>query len=126
MRTGPAEYTEGLGEVVRGYRLYTGLSREGMAAKLGMALRSYERIEDGDRDGTACPPGLFDTLESLMNEFDETVAELLKTDTKIPIVVSTDPDQEWHRCAANRAAVEHEDIKLTLYRARRRYKHAAR
>jgi transcriptional regulator with XRE-family HTH domain len=124
VRTGPADYTEGLGEVIRGYRLYTGLSREGMALKLGMAVRSYERIEDGGR-GTACPPGLFDTLEGVVNEFDKAVDTLLKAGLTT-VTVLTDPRREWQRCVANRASVEHESITPVLTRTTRRDKHVSR
>jgi len=125
VRTGPKDYTEGLGEVIRGYRLYTGLTREAMAARIGMALRSYERIEDGCR-GTACPPGLFDTLETILAEFDDAVGKMSVAGRTAPIKVSTDPALEWRRCVADRAAVEYEHITPMLTRARRQDKHAAR
>jgi len=115
MRTGPEEYTEGLGEVIRGYRLYLGLGRLAMADELGMAIRSYERIEDGHR---ACPPGLMDTLEKTRQRFDDDVAEIqsLTTDPE----VHTDVASEWHRAVAGRAAMIDDRITPRLKRYTKR------
>jgi hypothetical protein len=125
MRTGPVDYTEGLGEVVRGYRLYTGLSAKGMADKLGMSVRSYERIENGeviprDRNNKTapCPPGFFDSLEKVVTEFDETVSTMIDNVRKLNVtpMVSAHPDKEWERCIAARAAVESTDVNPVLHR----------
>jgi hypothetical protein len=116
MRTGPTEYTEGLGEVVRGYRLYTGLSVHGFAAKIGMSVRTYERIEFGTpspRDkakgrGSQVPPGFFDTLNGIMGEFDDAVDTLITNCAKMPGVVPTvtgTPGDEWARAVACRASM---------------------
>lgn len=102
----PDTYTPGLGEVIRASRLYLGLSKDGMAHQLKMSDRSYERIESGERD---CPPGLLDSIDALMDTFDDAVFELIAdaTATGDKIVdVSTAPREEWHRCVVGRAAVE--------------------
>lgn len=102
----PPVYTAGLGELIRASRLYIGLSKDGMARKLGMTDRSYERIESGERD---CPPGLLDSVDALMDAFDDDVFNLIRsaTDAGDKVVeVSTEPRQEWHRCVVGRAAVE--------------------
>jgi len=105
MMSGPEVYTEGLGEVIRGFRLYTGLSRAAMAAKLSMSVRSYERIEDGRR---ACPPGLLDSLRDVVVEFDHDVDQIVdasREGSAPPVTVSVDVPGEWRRCVANRAAM---------------------
>ena len=102
----PDTYTPGLGEFIRAARLYIGLSKDGMAHRLSMSDRSYERIESGERD---CPPGLLDTIDVVMDAFDTEVGALIAdaTDTGDKVVpVSTDPREEWFRCVVGRAAVE--------------------
>jgi transcriptional regulator with XRE-family HTH domain len=102
----PDAYTAGLGELVRASRLYLGLSKDGMAHRLNMSDRSYERIESGERD---CPPGLLDSIDAVMDAFDDEVFRLIADATasgdKV-VEVSTDPREEWHRCVVGRAAVE--------------------
>lgn len=125
-RTGPREYTQGLGEVVRGYRLYTGLSQEAMADKLEMSLRSYQRIESG---AAACPPDLFLTLEHVVNEFDTAVGDVVNAAKALgrdTVVVYPDLEREWLRCVANRAAVEYDRLTPQLVRTHRRQNHVAR
>jgi transcriptional regulator with XRE-family HTH domain len=119
MRTGPAEYTDGLGETVRGFRLYIGLSRPAMADKLGIALRSYERIEDGR---AACPPGFLDTLSKLVVTFDKQVDQLMitglaeKRELSVPVSRDRGLAQEWTRCVAGRAAMMSAKIVPVLVR----------
>ena len=95
----PPNYTSGLGETIRAHRLYMGLSREAMAAHLGMADRSYARIESNQRD---CPPGLIDTLHAMADRFDADVVAARSCDQ---LELSQDAD-EWTRAVAGRAAVE--------------------
>lgn len=102
----PPAYTWGLGELVRSLRLYTGLSREGMAGRLNMALRSYQRIEKGH---AACPPGLIDTIDTIVDEFDTAVAAVRWKWNHAgppPEHVTVTEDDEWHRAVMGRAAVE--------------------
>lgn len=100
-RTGPEDYTYGLGEVIRGYRLYMGLSRNAMAIALDVAFRSYERIEDGER---ACPPGFLDSIKTIVGEFDEAVEHMIEHGPDEP-VVHLGENEEWDRVIASRAAV---------------------
>jgi len=95
----PETYTSGLGETIRAYRLYMGLSRETLAAHLGMAVRSYARIESNQRD---CPPGLIDTLHTMADRFD---AEVTAARSRNQLELGQDAD-EWTRAVAGRAAVE--------------------
>lgn len=102
----PSDYTSGLGELIRASRLYIGLSKDGMAHRLSMSDRSYERIESGERD---CPPGLLDSIDTLMDKFDIEVAAIINEATAAGdavISVSTEPREEWFRCVVGRAAVE--------------------
>lgn len=99
--TGPEEYTSGLGEVIRAHRLYIGLSRPAMAKKLDMAFRTYERIEDGNRE---CPPGLIDTMREVVLQFDNAVEEILKSGIWTPRVYPGE-DYEWDRAVMGRAAL---------------------
>jgi transcriptional regulator with XRE-family HTH domain len=102
----PDTYTPGLGEFIRAARLYIGLSKDGMAHRLGMSDRSYERIESCERD---CPPGLLDSIDAIMDAFDTEVGAVIAAATDVGdkvITVSTEPREEWHRCVVGRAAVE--------------------
>lgn len=112
MRTGPEDYTWGLGEVIRGYRLYMGLSRLAMAEKIGIAIRSYERIEDGER---ACPPHFINTIAKIAVEFDEAVELAIAHGPNDP-AVSLGESAEWSRAVANRAAVASSRITPVLVR----------
>lgn len=111
-RTGPADYAYGLGEVIRGYRLYMGLSRNAMAIELNVAFRSYERIEDGDR---ACPPGFLDSIRTIVADFDAAVEDAIANGPAAP-QVQVGEDKEWDRAIANRAAVS--DARITPVLAR--------
>jgi transcriptional regulator with XRE-family HTH domain len=106
MRTGPADYAFGLGEVIRGYRLYMGLSRGAMATEIGVAIRSYERIEDGER---ACPPNFIDTIRGIVDRFDNNVEYMIADGPRDPAVAAGEQN-EWHRAVACRAAVSCERI----------------
>lgn len=101
VRTGPADYTDGLGEVIRAYRLYMGLSRSCMAIELGVSIRTYERIEDGARD---CPPGLIDSIRTLVQNFELAVAGVLEAGITHP-VVRLGVDGDWDRAVYGRAAI---------------------
>lgn len=111
-RSGPEDYTFGLGEVIRGYRQYLGLSRNAMAIALDVAFRSYERIEDGDR---ACPPGFLDSIKVLVGEFDEAVEFMVEHGPDTPIVRPGE-NEEWDRSIASRAAISSDRITPRLVR----------
>lgn len=106
----PETYTNGLGEIIRAHRLYTGLSQYGMAAKLGYQRRQYQRIES-DKD--ACPPGLLTKIEALTDEFDGTVDAIIEfsiehdgANINVELDSSSAGGQwEWERNAAGRAAM---------------------
>lgn len=111
MTPNPPTYTEGLGEVIRALRNYTGMSKVGMAIKLGMARRSYQRIENGD---DPCPPGLLDTIGEIIDQFDREVEEalaLVGSGMDVGVPVSDDPREEWRRAVIGRASVE--DARIT-------------
>jgi transcriptional regulator with XRE-family HTH domain len=94
-----------LGELIRSYRLYLGLSQRGMAEKLDMARRSYQRIETGT---DPCPPGLLADVEKLADGFERHVNCVLAESVKVGglnVKVETDPRYEWERSVAGRAAV---------------------
>jgi len=115
MRTGPVEYTYGLGEVIRGYRMYIGLGKGAMAAKLGIAERSYERIENGER---ACPPGFLDSISNVVKEFDEAVEMTVAYAPADPAVFEDrNAEGEWRRAVVGRAAVLAPHITPALLRS---------
>lgn len=108
----PAEYTHGLGEIIRAHRLFIGLSQRDMAERLRKDRRDYQRIESG-RD--ACPPGLLGAVEDLSDDFAHQVEMVLDeadrrdaADGPLPLAVVTDGNaaDEWLRLVAGRAAVE--------------------
>jgi transcriptional regulator with XRE-family HTH domain len=103
---GDRGYITGLGEMLRAARLYVALSRGGFAAKLGMAERSYVRMERGERP---IPPGLMDSLDAVLDEFDLAVELLVERATRsgdLSMTVSTEPEGEWHRAVVGRACIE--------------------
>lgn len=112
MRSGPDDYTWGLGEVIRGYRLYMGLSRLAMAIEMGVAIRSYENIEDGRK---ACPPHFLDTIRGVVQRFENNVETMVAEGHRDP-TVTTDVGSEWWRAVACRAAVTCENITPILIR----------
>ncbi|ACU42123.1 helix-turn-helix DNA binding domain protein [Mycobacterium phage Aelin] len=104
----PPTYTEGLGELVRAHRMYLGLSQRDLAARLGMDRRDYQHIETG-RD--KCPPGLISKLDALSDEFaeqvDKVIAEAIASGgITIAVSNSGEPQDEWDRLVAGRAAIE--------------------
>ncbi|AGS81502.1 helix-turn-helix DNA-binding protein [Mycobacterium phage Holeinone] len=109
----PADYTDGLGELMRAKRLYIGLSQRGMAKHLSdMDRRSYQRIENGQ---DAMPPGLMTTVDTLVDKFDSEVDSVISAAERehearggryLEVTVPRDPRQEWERCVVARAAVE--------------------
>lgn len=101
----PADYAEGLGELIRAHRVYVGLSQRAMAARLGKDRRDYQRIENG-RD--ACPPGLLGQVEAMSDQFDTAVDTLINhaaAEGGTEVLVDTDPRWEWERNVAGRAAL---------------------
>lgn len=110
----PPTRTAGLGELMRAKRLYTGLSQRGFAKHLNdMDRRSYQRYETGQDD---MPPGLLDTVDALLDDFDSQVAAVIEAADReiaetnatglLPVFVPTDPRQEYERCIVARAAVD--------------------
>lgn len=71
----PAEYAEGLGELVRAYRKYLSVSQRCMAERLGMSERSFSDVETGRR---LCPPGFLDSIRKLVGAFDSDVAHAVR------------------------------------------------
>lgn len=107
-------YVAGLGEMLRSARLYVALSRDGFATKLGMAERSYRRMESGERP---IPPGLLDTMDAVLDEFDSAVEMVIERASRsgdLVIEVRDDPEGEWHRAVVGRAAIESRRIMPTL------------
>ena len=101
----PADYTEGLGELIRAHRIYIGMSQRAMAQRLKRDRRDYQRIENG-RD--ACPPGLLGEVEAMSDHFDTTVDTVITTAEAqggMEIMVDPDPKWEWERNVAGRAAL---------------------
>lgn len=104
----PTTYTRGLGEIIRAHRLYIGLSQREMAERLGKDRRDYQRIETG-RDW--CPPGLLSQIEELSDQFHHEVTQVLDAaddngGLTLSIIADGDPENEWDRLVAGRAAVE--------------------
>jgi transcriptional regulator with XRE-family HTH domain len=111
---GDRGHITGLGEVLRAARLYLGLSKTGIALKLSMAERSYTRMERGERP---VPPGVLESLDEAMDEFDTAVELLIERATRsgdLAIEVSAEPEGEWHRAVVGRACVESRRITPTL------------
>jgi hypothetical protein len=103
---GDRGYVEGMGEVLRAARLYVAMSKGGFATKLGMAERSFVRMERGERP---IPPGLLDTVDTVLDEFDSAVELLVERATRsgdLSMTVSTEPEGEWHRAVVGRACIE--------------------
>lgn len=118
---GDRGYVHGLGEVIRAARMYTALSKGGFAAKLGMAERSYQRMERGERP---VPPGLIATLDAVLDEFDTAVELLIERATRsgdLVIDVTDEPAGEWHRAVVGRACIESRRITPILSGMRKGY-----
>lgn len=107
--TEPETYTQGLGELIRAHRVYIGLSQREMARRLDKDRRDYQRIEIG-RD--ACPPGMLSRITAMTDQFVADVDTVLTEADNftaacgVPLTVEVDPDDEWNRLVAGRAAVE--------------------
>jgi hypothetical protein len=103
---GDRGYVEGMGEVLRAARLYVAMSKGGFATKLGMAERSFVRMERGERP---IPPGLLDTVDTVLDEFDTAVELLTERATRsgdLTIEVTATVEGEWHRAVVGRACIE--------------------
>ena len=101
----PPERRADLGESIAAHRLYIGLSQRGMARKLNIDRRTYQRIEKGD---DLCPDGVFKDVLRLVISFDHVVDEILAIaarDGELNIEVNDDPQWEWERAIAFRAHV---------------------
>lgn len=125
-QAGDRGYAHGLSEVLRASRLYVALSKGGFAGKLGMAERSYQRMENGQRP---VPPGLMDTVEQVLTEFDDAVELLIERATRsgdLVIEVTDDDPAEWHRAVVGRACIESRRIMPILSGNRERSDHDAR
>ncbi|SIB68623.1 helix-turn-helix domain-containing protein [Mycobacteroides abscessus] len=107
----PPDYTEGLGELIRAYRAYTGLSPRSMALKIGMGEKSLSDIEYGRR---ACPPGLIDSILHVLAVFERDVEKAIDVakssqateNEPFEMPVDGDPRLEWQRAVIGRAAVD--------------------
>lgn len=118
---GDRGYITGLGEVLRAARLYVAMSKAGFAAKLGMAERSFVRMERGERP---IPPGLLDTVDAVMDEFDTAVDLIVERATRsgdLVIEVHDTDDGEWHRAVVGRAWIESRRITPILSGIRREH-----
>lgn len=121
-REGDRGYVHGLGEVLRAARLYVGLSKGGFATKLGMAERSYVRMERGERP---IPPGLLDTVDTVLDEFDSAVGLMVERATRsgdLTVAVTSDHDAEWHRAVVGRACIESRRITPILSGIRKEHR----
>lgn len=108
----PETYTHGLSEIVRAARAYTGIGQRGMAEKLSMNRRDYQRIESG-RD--ACPPGLLDSLDAVLGKFDDDVAKLTAAaEENGGLELTVEEWQDWERAVAGRAAVLVDGWRISL------------
>jgi transcriptional regulator with XRE-family HTH domain len=112
MTAQPETHTHGLGELIRAHRNYIGLSQREMAELLKRDRRDYQRIEIG-RD--ACPPGLLTSIKMLADTFDTQVGNILaNAEQRGSLTMEVDPDREWDRLVAGRAAVLSEDAPITI------------
>lgn len=109
----PADYTEGLGELVRAYRKYLSISQHCMAERLGMSERSFSDIETGRR---LCPPGFLDSIRRLVSAFDSDVAQAVRAardaaaaqeppGKAMTVDIGDKPDGDWAYAVLCRAAV---------------------
>jgi transcriptional regulator with XRE-family HTH domain len=101
----PETYTDGLGELIRSYRLYLGLTQRAMADRVNKNMRDYQRIENGQE---ACPPGFLGIVEALADVFEvhvDAVIDAAKEQGGIRIEADSDPAYEWERSVAGRAGV---------------------
>lgn len=110
----PPEYVEGWGELIRAYRKYFSISQRAMSERLSMSERSFSDIETGRRP---CPPGLLDSIQALIAEFDSAVANAVQAAReaaaaqtpaagKIPVDVGDEADGAWGHAVLCRAAVK--------------------
>lgn len=104
-------WTEGLGELVRAHRLYTGLSPRAFADECGIREQSLIDIETGRRD---TPDGLMQTVEKVVERFDDEVEQVVrraeemlvgKEDATVHLEVTDEYGKEWQRAVVGRAAV---------------------
>ena len=108
----PPEYVDGWGELIRAHRKYLSVSQSCMATRLNMSERSFSDIECGRRP---CPPGLLDSVEALVAEFDSAVASAVQAaraaatksppNGRIPVEVR-ESDGGWSHAVLCRAAVK--------------------
>jgi transcriptional regulator with XRE-family HTH domain len=102
----PETYTSGLGEQIAAHRAYIGISQRGMARRLGVDRRFYQRVENGQDD---CPPGFLDSVIKLVDAFDTAVDSVLdyaaKHGNEVNVEIQRAARWEWERNVAYRAAV---------------------
>jgi len=103
----PETYRTDLGQEITAHRAYMGLSQRGMARRLDVERRNYQRIEQG-RD--ACPPGFLDKVNVLVDQFDAAVDSILdyaakQDDRTVNIEIQSAGCWEWERNVAYRAHV---------------------
>lgn len=101
----------GLGELVRSYRTYIGLSSSAFAREIGIPEAALSAIERNHKD---LPESLLESIEALVERFDQEVKELTSMvlkdvgdeDMTVDIKVSKDPEDAWARAVTGRAAVQ--------------------
>lgn len=98
----PPDYTDGLGELIRAYRTYMGISTRVLAQRVGMSERSLSDIEI---DRRSCPPGLITSIIEVVEQFETDVQATIDLG-RGRLNVSADPDGVWERAVIGRAAVE--------------------
>lgn len=131
--TNPPKITDGLGELIRAMRIYTGLSQRELVSKLRIDRRTYQRIENGQEP---CPVGFLDTMEGLIDDFEKQVDVAIEEAEKM-VICSLNPDDipesdrkrvhfpvtdsdadSWTRAVIGRAAVESGGVVVPVMRGR--------
>lgn len=113
----PAAYSEGYGELVRAYRYYMGVSQRTLAEKIGIGERSLADIETGRR---ACPPGFLDSVQKVIDRFNDTVRDLtVEADDwaathNDELVIEVNSRDDWNRAVVGRSAYENGLIRPVL------------
>lgn len=90
---------------LRAYRDYLGLTVQEMAERLGMARRSYQRMETGT---AAVPVSLWDTIDGIVEDFEKAVTRLVRTpdgnDATVIVELAEDASM-WQRNVVARAMI---------------------
>lgn len=100
------KYQWGKAGRLRAARDYLGLGTVDMATRLGMARRSYQRMETG---AAAIPESLWETVDGLIAEFDAQVRKFVNVATSsypagMPVTATVNEDAPaWERNVVARA-----------------------